>query len=529
MNLKFGKKQKIIQQLRKKWGIPELKEHNFSEISKYFNKIQDKKSYKNVLDDRTWNDLDMDAVFSRIDRTLTTPGDNVLYKLLREPLFDEEELEERNTIISASLQNQNLREKSQILLSKLGKERGNYFVDMLLGDRPPASKYAFIYSLILIFIPAFLLLGLLNFSFAWFGLGAAVACNMIFHYRTKERMYEHLSSIRYLGRLIRCAAQMEKIGHPVLSKHLADLERSLSKVAYVSRKTVLLGREGDFVLIEYFNIISLTEVRAYHSILKVLDRYEHHLQKIFHSVGFLDAMISAASFRAGLKDYTEPEFVKHRSLKFDGIIHPLLNEPVPNSIEVDSRGILVTGSNMAGKTTFLKAIGINVILAQSINTCLAKKYQSSFFNVNTLIGRADNVIEGKSYYLDEVQAMLRIIESSRGEVPCLCLLDEIFRGTNSLERSAASAEVLLYLARNNCIVFATTHEYELIGIVGEAFTNYHFSEDIEDERGISFDYRLLHGPSTQHNAVKLLKYVGYPEEIIEAAADRLDKKTERKR
>jgi DNA mismatch repair ATPase MutS len=528
MNLKFGKKHKLIIQLRKKWGISELKECNFLEIGKYFKKAQDEKGNKNVLDDRTWNDLDMDAVFSRIDRTLSTPGDNVLYKLLREPLFDEEELEERNKIINTYLHNQELREKSQILLSKLGKERGNYLVEMLFGERPSASKFAFIYPLILIFILIFLFLGLLNFTFAWFGLGAAVACNMIFHYRTKERMYEHLSSIRYLGRLIRCVAQMEKIGHPALSKHLEDLERSLSKVAYVSRKTVLLGREGDFVLIEYFNIISLTEVRAYHSILKVLDRYEHHLQKIFHSVGFLDAMISAASFRAGLKDYTEPEFVKHRSLKFDGIIHPLLNEPVPNSIEVDSRGILVTGSNMAGKTTFLKAIGINAILAQSINTCLAQKYRSSFFNVNTLIGRADNVIEGKSYYLDEVQALLKIIESSQSDVTCLCLLDEIFRGTNSLERSAASAEVLLYLARNNCIVFATTHEYELIGIVGEAFTNYHFSEDIEDSKGISFDYRLLDGPSTQHNAIKLLKHVGYPKEVTEAAAGRIDKKTESK-
>lgn len=524
MNLKFRKKHKLIIQLRKKWGAPELKERFFFEISKYFNKTHDDRGNKNVLDDRTWNDLDMDAVFSLIDRTMTTPGDNLLYKLLREPLLSEDELEERNKIINTYLHNQELRERSQMILSKLGKERGNYLVDMLMGDRPPSSKYAFIYSLILIFIPAFLVLGLLNYTFAWFGLGAAVICNMTLHYRTKERIYEHLSSIRYLGKLIRCAAQLVKIRHPVLLEHLEDIERSLSQVSYVAQKTGLLGREGDFVLLEYLNIIFLIEVRAFHSVLKVLDRYENYLQKIFHTIGFLDAMLSAASYRAGLKHYTEPEFMNTRSLKFEGIIHPLLKDPVPNSIEVGSRGVLVTGSNMAGKTTFLKAIGINVVLAQTINTCLARKYQSSFFNVKTLIGRADNIIEGKSYYLDEVQAMLRIIKSSDSDITCLCLLDEIFRGTNSLERSAASAEVLLYLARNNFIIFATTHEYELIEIVSEVFTNYHFSEEIEDERGVSFDYQLLEGPSTEHNAIKLLRYVGYPDEITKAADRRMSEK-----
>jgi len=524
MNLKF-RKNKLILQLRKKWGVPELKEREISEISKYFNNTQAEENNKYVLDDRTWNDLDMDAVFSQIDRTLTTPGDNLLYKLLFEPLLEEEILEERSKIINMYLHNQELRERSQMILSKLGKERGNYLVDMLLGDRPPASKYAFVYSLILILIPVFFVLGLLNYTFAWFGLGAAVIGNMILHYKTKERIYEHLSSIRYLGRLIRCGSQLIRINHPVLKKHLDTLGRSLSHVSYIAKKTGLLGREGDFVLLEYLNIIFLIEVRAFHSVLRVLDRYENHLQKIFRTIGFIDAMISVASYRAGLKHYIEPEFINTRpGLKIDEVIHPLIADPVPNSIEVESRGILVTGSNMAGKTTFLKAIGVNAVLAQTINTCLAKKYQTCFFKIITLIGRADNVIEGKSYYLDELQAMLRIIKSINSDVTCLCFLDEIFRGTNSLERSAASAEVLLYLARNNCIIFATTHEHELIEIVSRAFMNYHFSEEIEDDRGISFDYQLLEGPSTHHNAIKLLRHVGYPDEITEAADRRMSGK-----
>jgi DNA mismatch repair ATPase MutS len=175
---------------------------------------------------------------------------------------------------------------------------------------------------------------------------------------------------------------------------------------------------------------------------------------------------------------------------------------------------------MSGKTTFLKTIGVNTILAQTVNTCLAKGYRASFFHVKTLIGRKDNVIEGKSYYLDEINALLGIINALEKDVPCLCLLDEIFRGTNSVERISASAEVLLYLGRQNCLTFAATHDLELTELVKSSYSNFHFLEKIT-EQGISFNFKLLKGPSTTRNAIKLLRHVGYPEEIADAADSRI--------
>ncbi|MBN2245150.1 MAG: hypothetical protein JW755_04830, partial [Candidatus Aminicenantes bacterium] len=172
----------------------------------------------------------------------------------------------------------------------------------------------------------------------------------------------------------------------------------------------------------------------------------------------------------------------------------------------------------------LKTIGVNAILAQTINTCLAKRYQSKFFNIMALIGRADNIIEGKSYYLDEIQALLRIINSAESEITTLCLLDEIFRGTNSLERISASVETLLYLSRRNYVVFVTTHENEITEYLGDTYNNYHFSEGIKENYGISFSYRLNKGASTTSNAIKLLRYIGYPEEISNRAESRIKKK-----
>lgn len=513
---------KLIATLRKKWGVAESRLRNFSELYAYFKKTQAGKDDKYIIDDRTWNDLDMDSVYTHLDRTMTIPGELHLYCILRRPLIYEEELEKRNRLINLFSRDQDTREKYQVILSKLGKKEDVYHLDILWEDQPPRNKYAFLYSFFSLLIPIFILLGIFNYGLAWFGLGAAILCNMVIHYRTKEKIYEHLSSIRYLGKLIRCAIDMTDIRHPLLEDSCIKIEQTLKKVSYIRNKTSLMGREADFIY-EYLNIIFLIEVRAFYSLLRALEKYRQQLRQIISTIGLMDAMISVASYRAGLESFVEPTFLNSgSSLKIKEAVHPLLNEPVPNSISMESGGVLITGSNMSGKTTFLKTIGVNAVLAQTIYTCLAQKYQTSFFHIKTLIGRQDNVIEGKSYYLDEIQALLRIINSLEKNVPCLCLLDEVFRGTNSLERISASAEVLLYLARNYCLIFATTHDLELTKVVESSYSNFHFLEKVTEE-GISFNYKLMNGPSTIRNAIKLLRHVGYPNEIADSADTRIQK------
>ena len=225
--------------------------------------------------------------------------------------------------------------------------------------------------------------------------------------------------------------------------------------------------------------------------------------------------------RAGLNESVEPEFTDSTpSLDIESMAHPLLEKPVLNSVSLRAKGMLITGSNMSGKTTFLKTIGVNMLFAQTLHFCLAKKFSTSFFNTLTFIGRKDNIIEGKSYYLDEILTLLRIIQATREDIPCLCLIDELFRGTNSIERISASAEVLLYLAKQNGLVFASTHDLELTKLVADAYVNYHFQEEV-GEHGLVFTYKLHEGPSETRNAIKLLRHVGYPEEITGAAEQRI--------
>src|SRR5688572_33307366 len=99
--------------------------------------------------------------------------------------------------------------------------------------------------------------------------------------------------------------------------------------------------------------------------------------------------------------------------------------------------MLVTGSNMSGKSTFLRTLGVNAVLAQTINMCLARDYRAPIFHVRSCIGRSDDLIRGTSYYVAEVEALLDPVRVSAARAPHLFLLDELFRGTNAVERIAA--------------------------------------------------------------------------------------------
>lgn len=201
-------------------------------------------------------------------------------------------------------------------------------------------------------------------------------------------------------------------------------------------------------------------------------------------------------------------------------VHPLVEDAVPNSININNKGIVLTGTNMSGKSTFLRMLGINIILAQSFNFVLAKKYESCFFNIVSSISPNDDVNEGKSYYMAEAESILRIIKATEKGIPVFCPIDEIFRGTNPTERIAASAEILKYINSKKTISIVATHDRELSDILKENYEFFYFSEKVDSKEGLSFDYKLKSGVSKTKNAIKLLEYIGYPEDIVKNAYKR---------
>jgi DNA mismatch repair ATPase MutS len=212
--------------------------------------------------------------------------------------------------------------------------------------------------------------------------------------------------------------------------------------------------------------------------------------------------------------------------------HPLIAGAVPNSIVLrPGAGVLVTGSNMSGKSTLLRTVGVNAILAQTINSCLARDYAGPVFDVRSCIGRMDDLMAGKSYYLVEVEALLGLVRLSERADAHLFLLDELFRGTNAVERVAAGHGVLHELLesdgrRKPHVVIAATHDGELVRLLPEIYDAYHFGDSIGPD-GLVFDHRLTRGPATTRTAIALLRQSGAPDRLLDRAistAARLDRR-----
>ena len=201
----------------------------------------------------------------------------------------------------------------------------------------------------------------------------------------------------------------------------------------------------------------------------------------------------------------------------EGGWHPLLTHPVKNSIRAD-RGVLLTGSNASGKSTFLKTIAINTILAQTVHTCIAKRHRGSFLKVLTSMALRDNLAGGESYYMVEIRSLKRILEECEKPEPVLCIVDEVLRGTNTIERIAASSQILHSLAKPKVLAMAATHDIELSYILEKEYDNYHFEEEIQ-EKDVVFDYKLRTGRAMTRNAIRLLAMIGYDPKIIEAAQE----------
>jgi DNA mismatch repair ATPase MutS len=204
------------------------------------------------------------------------------------------------------------------------------------------------------------------------------------------------------------------------------------------------------------------------------------------------------------------------------LTHPLVTNAVPNSIALaPPQGVLVTGSNMSGKSTFLRTVGVNVVLAQTVCTTLARAYEAPAYTVGSCIGRSDDLIAGKSYYLVEVESVLALVRASARDAPHLFIFDELFRGTNALERIAAAEAVLAELVGRGKphVVLAATHDGELVDLLRDTYEVYHLSDAIGPD-GLVFDYRLTAGAATSRNAIALLRLNGAPEALVTRAMAR---------
>jgi DNA mismatch repair ATPase MutS len=171
---------------------------------------------------------------------------------------------------------------------------------------------------------------------------------------------------------------------------------------------------------------------------------------------------------------------------------------------------------MSGKSTFLRTIALNIVFAQSIGFCAASRFSCSPFSVATLILKSDTVTGGESIYYYEARRIQAMLREAVSGTPSFFAVDEFFSGTNTTERVAAAVSVLTYLADTGCLTLAATHDVQIASRLGTEYRLLYFADRIEDGE-IRFDYTLRQGIINSTNALRMLKHIGYPEEVVSQA------------
>ncbi|KOA20351.1 DNA mismatch repair protein MutS [Clostridium homopropionicum DSM 5847] len=521
---------KTKKRIREEWAKERERKYtdeDWDDITEYFNNIKKHKKDSFFIDEITWNDLSMDKVFEKINSAETTVGEQYLYSMLREIIYDENDLKARDEMIDYFREHKEEREKIQYILSRLGKVKrvkiSDYFLDNEGLDSSGVNWYR-----ILGFLPIIsILIILFNKSIGASMLIASALVNFIVYYSVKKKIAYKLESFSYIVLIVKCAHSLYKENFQILTPFEEDLKNALSKVGKIKDAIMMLNTAGSDIgiIIEYINAVFLISITNYKSLSKMLLKSGEEFNKIFQIVGIIDSCISVAAYRERLPYFVKPELLNQKnkndlSMIGNELSHPLIEKSVPNSITIKD-SILLTGSNSSGKSTFLKTLAINAIFAQTIYTCFAKDFRIPFMQIFTSMALKDNLFNNESYYIAETKSLKRIINSVNDNILTICFVDEILRGTNTVERIAASAEVLKYLTQNNCICVAATHDVELTHILNKYFANYHFREQIVGDE-IIFDYKIYESRSNTQNAIKLLSILGYEKSIVESANKRAE-------
>jgi len=499
---------------------------NFGSIASFFNSA-DKSAYRQTISQNTWDDLDMDELFMVLDRTNSKVGQQYFYYTLRNIPKDGQRSAKTEEINEFFAANKDIKDHTIIDFSQLNNPSASYIKTLIYGDHIKKPKWYWAVKMSPILTVGLLLFTIFLSPIFFFPLLLILMVNSILHYWNKNNVRRYSNAIPQLLKLHKVA---KKIHHNKVPNSFSDeLGEVITVMSGIQKRAAIFNLEAysqtelEQVADIFMEVIKMLFLLEPIFLFKILGELEHKRKEIliaFSAVGEIDTAISINSYRNSLAYYTKPIFTETRKgLAVKEIYHPLLPDPVANTLEIsDEKSLLISGSNMSGKTTFIRTIGINVLLAQTINTVLAENFTLPPINIHSTIRISDDLLDDKSYYQKEVLTIKELVAESEKEHQCLFLLDELYKGTNTVERVAAGKAVLSYLNSKENLVFASTHDLELTDYLNETFSYYHFTEVIEDNT-LSFDYCLKPGRLTNTNAIRILEINDYPSSIISEARE----------
>lgn len=477
------------------------------------------------LDDITWNDLSMDEIFLQINATQSSVGEEYLYHLLRCPRLSEEGREDWDGLVAFFKEHETERMEIQKRLHRLGKINKISLTEVLyflmdLKRESNALHYVIDAALLLSFCVIFITPGAGVLLFL-----TVLAVSVISYFKRRGDISVYFTTFFYILTMLRVSRQIKKLGYETLTPYVKRLEALIKRFGNLEKGICVLSAgvhttsDPLALLMDYVRMLFHVDIIKFNSMLKLVQERMEEIEQLREILGRLDAAIAAASYECSLAYACAPELDKASGavLAVEEAYHPLVEQPVANSIRARS-GILITGSNASGKSTFLKTTAVCAVLAQTIGIVPAKSYRGPLFRIYSSMALRDSLLTKESYYIVEIKSLKRIVDAAETETPMLCFVDEVLRGTNTVERIAASSHILKSLARPHILCFAATHDIELTGMLEGCYTSYHFDEEIL-QNDVVFSYHLQAGRAETRNAIKLLSIIGYDPSVIAQAEE----------
>lgn len=495
--------------------------------------ISDKSTYHQWIDNQNpqtslpeevCRDLNIDDLFEGLDYTTSCIGKQYLYHLLCTD--KESQISSHEGFIQMLSKNPSIQQKLTENLKPLSQPDAYSIVELLAEDKHNYSTGYLTLLQICRWLPllfAILIWMIPSSPLPLLFLVTTYIGNAFIHFREKNKLFGYFFSVPQLWKMLRITEKLsEENTFLELDKDILQTTKRLNglkKKLGVFRFGLKMEGEGAafaYLFTEFFNIFFLTAtLNIIHSFITLADKKED-IAKEFRFVGILDVLSSITILRENLPYWCHPNHLSKKSIQIEGIYHPLIKNCVANNLCLNNKSMLLTGSNMSGKTSFIRTIAINLITAKALNTCFAHRYEMDLsFRIYSVIHTEDDLLEGKSYFFKEAENVKNALNRGK-QGKYLLIFDELFKGTNTTERIAINAATFSKLADAGNIILASTHDLELTEILKDKYELYHFCENITKDK-LTFDYTLKPGIVKEGNAIKILKLCNYPQDIVDNA------------
>lgn len=492
-------------------------------------------SYLNLLDTKealpvsVRADLTIDNLCEEIDYTSSCIGRQYLYHTLCTDKISDVASQEQ--FIEKLQADHLLRNQLVTALQKLNKPDAYSIVDILAEEEHYYSRYYLLLIQICRWLPVLFLILMFQFSSSpvpFILLLVSYIFNGYLHFKQKNVLSCYYFSIPQLYKLLKTVDYLTTIPSFLAvdmkmescTQYLKELGRKLGSfrfgIALESESAMLV-----YLITELLNIFTLYSTINIVTSFQSIQKKKKEIEQAFRYVGFLDVLCSLSFLREEVPYYCKPSDAKEgERLWADGVYHPLIKDCVPNALFLSDKSMLITGSNMSGKTSFIRTVAINLLTAKTLNMCFAKEFCIDLNRrLYSVIHTEDDLLEGKSYFFKEAENVKAALDKGK-EGNYLLIFDELFKGTNTTERIAINAAVFSDLATADNLILASTHDLELTSLLHNQYELYHFSEKIADNK-LLFDYKLKKGVAKEGNAIKILELCGYSSSLVQLARDKI--------